>query len=180
MYKKLRLVSGVTICVTVPCIARPLFTLSQSFSKLLLNTHTYRYEAGAERGKNVFGLLPAEPPDRESGDPHAAAAVSDRAEWAGVLPHWRRVQGDFPEALSGPQFPICGTESNPGPATESRRQESFTACSLSMWCHRGLRQGHVATCLVYHGSLQGWGLLGNQVQSLFYVSLGVSACYLIC
>ncbi|XP_072628299.1 uncharacterized protein [Canis lupus baileyi] len=33
-----------------------------------------RYEAGKERGKNVFGLLSAEPPGGESGDPGAEAA----------------------------------------------------------------------------------------------------------
>ncbi|XP_035554988.1 cytosolic carboxypeptidase 6 isoform X8 [Canis lupus familiaris] len=35
---------------------------------------TGRYEAGKERGKNVFGLLSAEPPGGESGDPGAEAA----------------------------------------------------------------------------------------------------------
>lgn len=35
-----------------------------------------RYEAGAECGENIFGLLPAERHGRESGDPHAEAAVS--------------------------------------------------------------------------------------------------------
>lgn len=44
--------------------------------ELLLNTHPCRYEAGAERGENVFGLLPAEPHGGESDDPHAKAAVS--------------------------------------------------------------------------------------------------------
>ncbi|XP_038304988.1 cytosolic carboxypeptidase 6 isoform X7 [Canis lupus familiaris] len=36
---------------------------------------TGRYEAGKERGKNVFGLLSAEPPGGESGDPGAEAAT---------------------------------------------------------------------------------------------------------
>ena len=44
--------------------------------ELLLNTRPSRYEAGAECGENIFGLLPAEPHGRESGDPHAEAAVS--------------------------------------------------------------------------------------------------------
>lgn len=54
--------------------------------KLLLDAHTFRYEAGKERGENVFGLLSAEPPGRESGNSHAEAAVSDRAEPSGLGP----------------------------------------------------------------------------------------------
>lgn len=54
--------------------------------KLLLDTRACRYEAGKERGKNVFGLLSAEPPGRESGNSHAKAAVSDRAEPYGLSP----------------------------------------------------------------------------------------------
>lgn len=54
--------------------------------ELLLNAHTCRYEAGAERGKNVFGLLPAEPNGRESGNPHAKAAVSAQQGGVGLRP----------------------------------------------------------------------------------------------
>lgn len=54
--------SDTTVFITVILYKLVLFSLCISlFSKLLLNTPTCRYEAGAERGQNIFGLLSAGP-----------------------------------------------------------------------------------------------------------------------
>lgn len=98
------MVSGVTVFITSPSLCLSLFP------KMLLNTHTCRYEAGAERGKNVFGLLSAESHGGKSGNSHAETAVSDRAEQCGPQSCLSGFvfRGSFPELLCGLQFPIRG------------------------------------------------------------------------
>lgn len=104
LYKKLKIVSGVFVFITSPSLCLSLFP------KILLNTHTCRYEAGAERGKNVFGLLSAESHGGESGDSHAETAVSAWVEQCGLESCLSGFvfRGSFPELLCGPQFPIHG------------------------------------------------------------------------
>ncbi|XP_077701137.1 cytosolic carboxypeptidase 6 isoform X9 [Canis aureus] len=71
---------------------------------------TGRYEAGKERGKNVFGLLSAEPPGGESGDPGAEAAEREAPSLQVPIPAGpsqqppQRQRGQ--EELSEPQRPF--------------------------------------------------------------------------
>lgn len=81
-YKTLRNVNdAVVLLLLLFFFFTSVLTLPSLFSKLL-NTCSCRYEAGPECGKDISGLLSAELPGREGGEPNAQAAVSSRAKWS--------------------------------------------------------------------------------------------------